>query len=80
MLDLLAKTTRSVQPPDVKEFLNERRLRFWMKHILPLMFELEPAIQQKAIAALEAVQPMLSVANYETHPEWPTVKEEICGP
>lgn len=79
MLELLVKTTRNVQPQDVKEFLNEARLRFWMKTVLPMMFETEPAIQQKAIAALETVLPMLVVASYETHPDWLAVKEVITG-
>lgn len=79
MLELLTKTTRNVQPPDVKEFLNEARMRLWLRDVMPLMFDTEPAIQQKAILALETVLPLLIVANYEAHPDWAAIKEIICG-
>lgn len=79
MLELLAKTTRSVQAADVKEFLNDVRMHFWMRSVLPLMFDKEPVIQQRAIGAMEAVLPLMVVANYEAHPEWAGIKETISG-
>lgn len=79
MLELLAKVTRSIQPIDAKEFLNETRLRFWFQHVLPLLFEVEPAIQQRAIAAFEDVYPLMIVAQYESHIDWPVTKEIIAG-
>lgn len=79
MLNLLAKVTTTTVPSSSQTPINidDDRLSFWYKQILPLLFDDNIAIQDSAIVAIKSLLPHLDVINYENHSDWETTKNII---
>lgn len=64
--------TKATEPS--ADSLDNNRMSFWFKHVLPLLFDDVPAVQNGAIRAMDAVLPHLEKVAYETHADWPATK------
>lgn len=72
MLKVLAEVTQLNVPSAT--YMNNIRIKFWFKSILPLLFHDDVIVQSAAIDAFTAFIPHLMVSDYQNHEDWPMIK------
>lgn len=52
-------------------------IEFWMRNVLPLIFDTDDDIQTNAIEAINKALPLLIASRHENDPIWPQIRNEI---
>lgn len=79
MLDSLTQLMQQSTPTEdaASDLLDDQRMRFHFTHVLPLLFDADAGLQQKAIDTIEAVLPHMKNTTFDTLPDWPAIKDTI---
>lgn len=54
-------------------------IEFWLKEVLPLIFDSDEDIQTNAIEAVNRALPLLLASRYQSSPHWQRVRFEILS-
>lgn len=52
-------------------------IEFWLKDVLPLIFDADDDIQTNAIEAINKAIPLLIASRHQSHPQWPQIRTNI---
>ncbi|XP_030387189.1 telomere-associated protein RIF1 [Scaptodrosophila lebanonensis] len=78
MIDLLASSCKA-SGLIATSFTNDELIEFWLKDILPLMFDSERSIQTAAIAAMSEALVALDVSVIHSTSVWPQIRSEFIN-
>lgn len=54
-------------------------IEFWLKDVLPLIFDTDDDIQTNAIEAISRATPLLLASRFQSHPHWQHVRYEMLS-
>lgn len=57
--------------------LDDQRIRLYFTNVLPLLFDSDAVLQQKAIDTIDALLPHLMHSPYDQLADWPAIKDTI---
>ncbi|XP_055318970.1 telomere-associated protein RIF1 [Sitodiplosis mosellana] len=78
ILELLIKVINCVKvSPETK--MSPVEIEFWLKEVVPLIFDTDDDIQTNAIEAVNRAMPLLLASRYQSHPQWQRVRFEILS-
>lgn len=63
--------------PEIK--ISPVEIEFWLKEVLPLIFDSDEDIQTNAIEAVNRAMPLLLASRFQSHPHWSHVRYEILS-
>lgn len=76
ILELLIKAISCVKiSPETK--MSSVDIEFWLKDVLPLIFDPDDDIQTNAIEAVSKAVPLLLASRHQAHPYWQHVRSNI---
>lgn len=77
-MELLIKVIGCVKvAPETK--MSPIEIEFWMKEVLPLIFDSDDDIQTNAIEAINQAMPLLLASRYQSHPQWQSIRSKILN-
>lgn len=57
--------------------MSPTEIEFWMRDVLPMIFDADDDIQTNAIEALNKALPLLIASRHQHNPMWPHIRNEI---
>lgn len=57
--------------------MSSPEIEFWLKDVMPLIFDSDEDIQSNAIGAVNEVIPLLLASRHQSHPHWQQVRTTI---
>lgn len=57
--------------------MTHSEIEFWLKEVLPLIFDADDDIQTNAIEAINKAMPLLIASRHQSHPHWSQVRNNI---
>lgn len=76
ILELLIKVIGCVKVSSETR-MSSIEIEFWLKEVIPLIFDSDDDIQTNAIEAVKKAVPLLLSSHHQAHPHWPRVRSDI---